>query len=214
VVIPDVGLHVVQRGHDGQDCFFREDDYLAYLAYLREFAGRFLCSVHAYCLMTNHVHLFLTPRTPNACGQLMKFTSQHYVNRINKRLGRSGTLWEGRFYSCLVPSERYALACYRYIELNPVEAQMVRYPGDYRWSSHAANAKCIDDQFVTPHPMYEALGINTETRSSAYAALFDLPLDIQLINDIRKATRGGHVAGSPRKRGRPPKSGTVPVFGK
>lgn len=113
VVVPDVSLHVVQRGHDRRDCFFCEGDYLAYLTYLREFASRFRCSVHAYCLMTNHVHLFLTPHDVHACGQLMKFTSQHYVNRINKRLERSGTLWEGRFYSCLVPSERYALACYR-----------------------------------------------------------------------------------------------------
>lgn len=91
---------------------------------------------------------------------------------------------------------------------------MVRHPGDYRWSSHAANAKSISDQFVTPHPVYEALGIDTETRASGYAALFDLPLDAQLVEDIRKATRGGYAAGSRRKRGRPPKSGTVPIFGK
>lgn len=214
VVVPEVSLHVVQRGHDGADCFFCEDDYLAYLAYVREFAQRFACSLHAYCLMTNHVHLFLTPRTPTACGQLMKFTSQHYVNRINTRLERSGTLWEGRFYSCVVPSERYALTCYRYIELNPVEAGMVRIPNDYRWSSYATNASCANDGFLTPHAVYEALGIDEATRASAYTALFDLPLDTKLMEDIRKATRGGYVAGSPRKRGRPPRSektGTVPV---
>jgi putative transposase len=216
LVVPDVSLHVVQRGHDGKDCFFSESDYVAYLSYLREFSRRFPCSVHAYCLMTNHIHLFLTPHATDACGQLMKFTSQHYVNRINKRLERSGTLWEGRFYSCLVPSERYALACYRYIELNPVEAGMVRHARDYKWSSYATNANCISDEFVAPHAVYGTLGIDTETRAAAYAALFDLPLDLQLVDDIRKATRGGYVAGSPRKRGRPPKSklGTVPIIGK
>ena len=206
VVIPEVSLHVVQRGHDQQNCFFNESDYLAYLAYLREFAERFGCSVHAYCLMTNHVHLFMTPHAASACSQVMKFTGQYYVNRINRRLGRSGTLWEGRFYSCIVPSERYALTCYRYIELNPVEAGMVRHPSEYRWSSYAGNADPGSNDCLTPHPAYETLGIDAPTRAAAYAALFDLPLDRKLVEDIRKATRGGYVAGAPRKRGRPPRA--------
>jgi putative transposase len=206
VVIPEMSLHVVQRGHDQQDCFFNESDYLAYLDYLREFAERFGCSVHAYCLMTNHVHLLMTPRTANACSQVMKFTGQYYVNRINRRLGRSGTLWEGRFYSCIVPSERYALTCYRYIELNPVDAGMVSRPADYRWSSYAANVSPGSDDFLTVHPAYETLGIDALTRATAYTALFDLPLEPKLVDDIRKATRGGYVAGAPRKRGRPPLS--------
>jgi putative transposase len=206
VVIPEMSLHVVQRGHDQQDCFFNEGDYVAYLDYLREFAARFQCPVHAYCLMTNHVHLFMTPHAANACSQVMKFTGQYYVNRINRRLERSGTLWEGRFYSGLVPSERYALTCYRYIELNPVEARMVRHPADYPWSSYAANASPADAGFLTRHPAYETLGIDQVTRAAAYAALFDLPLEPKLVDDIRKATRGGYVAGAPRKRGRPPRS--------
>jgi len=206
MVIPEVSLHVVQRGHDQQDCFFNESDYLAYLGYLQEFAGRFGCSVHAYCLMTNHVHLFMTPRVANACSLVMKFTGQYYVNRINRRLERSGTLWEGRFYSCVVPSERYALTCYRYIELNPVNAGMVRQPGEYRWSSHAANTKPDGDDFLTLHPAYQGLGIDERTRAAAYGALFDLPLDRKLVDDLRKATRGGYVAGAARKRGRPPKA--------
>src|SRR2546423_1443883 len=206
IVISQVSLHVVQRGHDQQDCFFNESDYLAYLDYLREFAERFGCSVHAYCLMTNHVHLLMTPRTANACSQVMKFTGQYYVNRINRRLERSGTLWEGRFYSCIVPSERYALTCYRYIELNPVDAGMVRHPGQYRWSSYTVNASPGSNDFLAQHGAYETLGLDAVTRATAYAALFDLPLDAKLVDDIRKATRGGYVAGAPRKRGRPPRS--------
>jgi putative transposase len=146
----------------------------------------------------------MTPHAAEACSQVMKFTGQYYVNRINRRLERSGTLWEGRFYSCLVPTERYALACYRYIELNPVDAAMVTHPRDYRWSSYSANAGAGSSDFLTGHPAYETLGIDNVTRASAYAALFDLPLDPKLVDDIRRATRGGYVAGAPRKRGRPP----------
>ena len=217
IVIPDVSLHVVQRGHDRRDCFFAEGDYLAYLGYLRDFAGRFGCSVHAYCLMTNHVHLFMTPHAPEACALVMKYTGQYYVNRINKRFKRTGTLWEGRFYSCLVGSERYALACYRYIELNPVEAGIVQHPGDYRWSSFEKNVQCNADGFLSPHPAYAALGTDGGTRATAYAALFDLPLEQTVIDEIRKATRGGYVVGSLRRpRGRPRapvmrKIGSVPI---
>ena len=143
--------------------------------------------------MTNHVHLFMTPHTTNACSQVMKFTG-------------SGTRWEGRSYSCIVPSERYSLTCYRYIELNSLDAGMVKHPGDYRWSSYAANAGPADGDFITGHPAYETLGIDELTPAAAYAALVDLPPDPKLVDDIRKATRGGYAAGAPRKRGRPPRS--------
>src|SRR6266850_5940399 len=168
VIVPEISLHVVQRGHDQRDCFFEEEDYLAYLDYLREFAVRFGCAVHAYCLMTNHVHLLVTPRAPDSCALTMKYTAQYYVNRINKRLQRSGTLWEGRFYSCLVPLERYALACYRYIELNPVEAGMVQHPRYYRWSSYEKNIQGAAADFLRPHPAYDALGDDAARRASAY----------------------------------------------
>lgn len=209
VVIPEVSLHVVQRGHDRRDVFFCEADYLAYLDYLREFSERFGCSVHAYCLMTNHVHLLITPHAPDACGLVMKYTAQYYVNRINKQRHRIGTLWQGRFYSCLVPTDRYALTCYRYIELNPVEAGMVRNAGDYRWSSYGSNAGNTSNthfDFLLPHPAYEALSANNTARSRAYAALFESPLEQSMVDEIRKATRGGFALGVERKRrGRPPR---------
>src|SRR5207248_4981146 len=184
---------------------FDDDDYVAYLDYLCTFARRFGCSIHAYCLMTNHVHLLMTPYSEKACTQVMRYTGQYYVQRINKRFGRTGTLWEGRFHSCLVASERYALACYRYIELNPVEAKMVAHAHEYRWSSYKANARGASGDFVSPHPAYEALGTSAVMRGSAYSALFTVPLERSLVADIRKATRGGYLVGAQRKaRGRPP----------
>ena len=216
VVIPDLAVHIVQRGHDRQDCFFDDADYLAYLDLLATFAPRFACSVHAYCLMTNHAHLFLTPHAPDSCAQLMKNVGQRYVQRINMRLGRTGTLWEGRFYSCLVTTELYALACYRYIERNPVRPGMVSHPREYRWSSYAMNARPQSSSLLTPHLAYLGIAENANRRAAVYQELCDVPLAQEVIDDIRKATRRGYVAGSVRRaRGRPRlavmrKMGSVP----
>lgn len=205
-IVPDLSVHIVQRGHDQNDCFFDDSDYLAYLELLREFAPRCGCSIHAYCLMTNHVHLLLTPRSPNSCGLLMKNVGQRYVQRINALHDRSGTLWEGRFYSCPVPTERYALACYRYVDCNPVKPAMVAHPDDYRWSSYRVNARTARNGFLTPHAVYLALADDDERRSAAYRQLCDVPLSPEILQDLRKATRGGYVAGTkPRRRGRPKK---------
>src|SRR4029077_13124837 len=138
-VLADLPLHIVQRGINRNSCFFSEVDYEVYLHYLGVFAARFACSVHAYCLMTNHVHLLVTPHAADSCALMMKNVSQRHVQRINRRLGRTGTLWEGRFYSCPVATDRYVLACYRYVELNPQRAGMVAHPADYRWSSYQEN---------------------------------------------------------------------------
>ena len=205
-VIADYPLHVVQRGINRSDCFFQESDYLTYLDYLRRFAERFGCSVHAYCLMTNHVHLLLTPHAPTACGQLMKNLSQHYVQRTNYRLKRTGTLWEGRFHSSLVLSESYALACYRYIETNPVRARITATARDYRWSSYRANGEGSADSLVRPHVAYAALGLDPGQTARAYARLCAEVLPEELIDEIRKAIRiGGAIGARRRKRGRPSK---------
>jgi putative transposase len=203
-VIVDYPLHVVQRGINRSDCFFRESDYLTYLEYLRRFAERFGCSVHAYCLMTNHVHLLLTPHAPTACGQLMKNLSQHYVQRTNYRLKRSGTLWEGRFHSSLVLSENYALACYRYIETNPVRARITATAREYRWSSYRANGEGHVDSLIRPHAAYTALGLDAAQTARAYAGLCAQVLPEEVIDEIRKAIRIGSAIGARRrKRGRP-----------
>ncbi len=217
LVVPDLSVHIVQRGHDRQPCFFEDADYAAYLTYLDEFATKVACSVHAYCLMTNHVHLLVTPHAAESCARLMKNVGQHHVQRINSRRKRTGTLWEGRFYSCPVTTERYLLACYRYIELNPLRAGMVSHPAEYGWSSYRVNAGGKRDGLLTPHPAYVGLGEDDERRRLAYRELCEQPLQAQAIDEIRKATRGGYVVGTPRRpRGRPRpavmrKIGSVPI---
>jgi putative transposase len=179
---------------DRQDCFSEETDRLVYLSLLRELSTQTRCAVHAYCLMTNHVHLLLTPATADGPSILMRKVGQRYVPYFNRRYGRTGTLWEGRFKSCLVDSSRYVLGCHRYIECNPVRAGMVPHAGAYRWSSYHANVGIADDALLTPHVEYLALG-------SAYSGLFDTPDDAALIKAIREATHGGYpLVGDALKR--------------
>jgi len=193
LVIPDIALHIRQRGVNRQDCFRTDGDRLVYLSRLREMAAATRCALHAYCLMTNHVHLLLTPPDEAACATLMKELSQCYVQYFNRRYERTGTLWEGRYRSCLVDSARYVLACYRYVEMNPVEAGMVRAPLAYSWSSHAENIGARTPDMLTPHPEYQALASTAETRRAAYRALFALPHDAAFRDAIRAATSGGYA---------------------
>jgi putative transposase len=215
-VLAGLSLHVVQRGINRQQCFFSDSDYSTCLRFLGEFAVRFGCSLHAYCLMTNHVHLLLTPEAKESCALLMKNLGQRYVQVVNKKLGRTGTLWEGRFKSCLVGTEAYALACYRYIELNPVRAGIVDAPGKYRWSSYPANAEGRGSSLVEAHPAYHALGLNSDQRLFAYRSLCESAPPDPIVEEIRKATRIGCMAGKAREqRGRPwdgrRKMGSVPI---
>lgn len=193
-------MHIVQRGNNRGMCFFGPSDYLVYLQLLAGLSSRLGCAVHAYCLMTNHVHLLITPPTRTSCAMLMKSLSQRYVQYVNRARARSGTLWEGRFRSCLAQSARYVLACHRYIELNPVRARMVARPDEYAWSSYRMNARGQSNPLLTPHPEYLALGIADSTRQAAYRALFDHDLETSLLDGIRSATNGGHALGSERFR--------------
>ena len=173
LVIPDVAMHVRQRGNDGQDCFRNDRDRLVYLVILRELCLKTRCALHAYCLMTNHVHLLMTPPEEPACATLMRDLGQRYVQYFNRRHKRTGTLWEGRFRSCLVESREYVLGCYRYIEMNPVDAGMVDLPSQYRWSSHLGNAGGADNKLLTQHAEYAALAEDPAARSSAYLRMFE-----------------------------------------
>lgn len=198
LTIAGVPLHVIQRGHNRSACFFAATDYLYYLEQLTAQAGRFTCAVHAYCLMTNHVHLLLTPASAEGCGRTMKHLAQRHAQHVNRTYRRSGTLWEGRFRSCLVESEPYLLACCRYIELNPVRAGLVRDPRDYPWSSYRANAEGALDTCVTPHERYLALGCDPAERRDEYRALCRTGLAAAPLDAIRSATNGGFVLGSAR----------------
>src|SRR6266496_5376997 len=138
-----VPLHIVQRGHNREPCFFAEEDYLSYLHWLGEALGDAECKLHAYVLMTNHVHLLLTPKKAQGVPRLIIFLGRRYVQYINRSYCRTGTLWDSRYKSSLIQAETYLLACQRYIELNPVRAAMVedrrtiagRAIGQTRWVS-------------------------------------------------------------------------------
>ena len=198
IVLPDVTLHLIQRGNNRQACFFHAEDYRTYLEWLHEYACQCACEVHAYVLMTNHVHLLLTPSKADSAGMLMKRLGQRYVQYINRTYRRSGTLWEGRFKSCLVNEGAYVLGCYRYIELNPVRAGMVEHPANYAWSSYRANAQNERSATITPHCLYRGLGRTPESRAGSYRELFRSHLEPGLVDDIRQATNGNYVLGSER----------------
>jgi len=196
LILPDTPLHIIQRGNNRQACFFTATDYRFYLEWLEEYAEESGCSVHAYVLMTNHVHLLITPESATSASQLMKNLGQRYVQYINRLHKRSGTLWEGRYRSCITHEDSYLLACYRYIELNPVRAGMVNIPEDYPWSSYRINAEARSSSLITPHPTYVALGENTEKRCINYRGLFRRQIDTSTIDDIRNATNGNYVLGT------------------
>jgi len=170
--LPGVAQHVIQRGNNRQPCFLQEQDYRFYLESLREVSTQTGCRVHAYVLMTNHVHLLMTPENVGGISHAMQRLGRRYVAYFNQAYRRSGTLWEGRFKACLIDSERYLLTCYRYIELNPVRAAMVDAPERYAWSSYHANACGTYDPLVDPHTEYLSLGSNPEERSETYRELF------------------------------------------
>jgi putative transposase len=188
----------VQRGNNRQACFFAEADYLYYLAALRTAAEKFGGRIHAYVLMTNHVHLLMTPDQENALSEIMQSIGRRYVRYVNKKYRRSGTLWEGRFKASLVQSEQYLLTCYRYIELNPVRAGMVDHTGEYRWSSYSANAQGAVDEALCLHDEYRRLGATGGERQAAYRALFRHLLDPGVIVDIRDAVNRELVVGTSR----------------
>jgi putative transposase len=146
--------------------------------------------------MTNHVHLLVSTEKADAVGAMMKALGQRYVQYINKTYRRSGTLWEGRFRSCPIEAEAYLLACQRYIELNPVRANMLVHPAEYKWSSYAANAQGVANAVIKTHLLYNALGENAEKRQAAYRELFRYSLDIGLVDEIRKATNSNYALGS------------------
>lgn len=193
-------LHIVQRGNNRAACFFAEEDCRFYLHWLRLLAAKHHCAVHAYVLMSNHVHLLLTPAPPAGCSRLMQAMGRRYVQYVNRLYKRSGTMWEGRFKASVVHAEEYLLKCYRYIELNPVRAGMVAHPRDYPWSSYRHHAEGAPDKVISDHELYVALDADVTRRQEAYAALFRTELDEETLGEIRSATRRGHVLGNDRFR--------------
>ncbi|WP_024330171.1 transposase [Simiduia agarivorans] len=191
----NVAQHVIQRGNNRQHCFLRPDDYQFYLQLLQTNTQRFEVELHAYVLMTNHVHLMLTPAEKDSCPRMMQAIGRSYVQYFNDHQNRTGTLWEGRYKSTLVDTEAYGLALYRYIENNPVRAGMVSAPGLYGWSSYRANATGAMLHWLTPHASYLALGDTLAKRMANYRALFRTDQSETTLEKIREATQKGWIMG-------------------
>jgi len=194
-----VPVHVYQRGNNHQAVFADESDFVAYLGWLKEYSKKYGVDIHAWCLMTNHIHLLCTPRLEGGISQMLQSVNRHYVRYFNYQYQRTGTLWEGRYKSCLVQENAYLLDLYRYIEMNPVTADMVQEPSEYPWSSYQINALGKSSEVCTPHPLYFALGKEAIQRQQAYRDLFNgHVLDTKRIEDIELATSKGLALGNDR----------------
>ncbi len=196
--LPGQPLHIVQRGHNREACFFCEEDYHSYLHWLGEALAGTGGRLHAYALMTNHVHLLLTPPDAGAVPRLMISLGRRYVQYINRSYRRTGTLWDSRYKSSLIHADSYLLACMRYIELNPVRAALVDDPAHYRWTSYRGNGLGQADERLTPHEVYLALGAADAARRKAYRALFRAELDAAVVDDIRLALNQSQPLGDSR----------------
>lgn len=194
--VPGCSHHIIQRGNNRDACFFDEKDYAFYLQQLKISAEQSGVAIHAFVLMTNHVHLLVTPSTANACAKMMQSLGRKYVQYINLTYRRTGTLWEGRYKSTLVDSDSYFLTVSRYIELNPVRAKMVTSPSEYVWSSFRANAMGKEIGLLTPHPIYLALGETAAQRIIRYRKLFCDVIPADTLDQIRECTNKSWVLGS------------------
>jgi putative transposase len=219
LVLPNQPHHVIQRGNDRQLIFREQDDYQRFLGWLKECARFHGVALHAYVLMPNHLHLLATPGDNEGLAQMMQKLGRLYVPWFNNKYQRYGGLFQGRFRTSLVDSERYFLACSRYIELNPVRALLVANPLDYPWSSYAHHAGTRSDALVTDHALYWALGNTPFQREAAYIDLVQQGLSNDELNTINLAVLKGQPLGSesfkaelerktkrqilPAKRGRP-----------
>ncbi len=190
--------HIIQRGNNRQACFFDDTDYVVYLDKLKEASEKYGVAIHAFVLMTNHVHLLATPSDATGLSRTLQYLGRYYVRYINTTYQRTGTLWEGRFKSTLVDSENYLLTVSRYIELNPVRAGMVTHPSEYPWSSYRGNALGKKISLLTTHGTYRQLGKTAEERQAAYRALFRGRMAERTLEEIRDATNKGWVLGEGR----------------
>lgn len=195
---PGVPVHAFQRGHNKAAVFFKDEDYLHYLRCLKRAADDCGCAVHAYVLMTNHVHLLLTPEYSDSISNLFRQIGLHFVRYMNTTYQRRGSLWEGRHKGNMIDTESYFLTCMRYIEMNPVRAGMIDHPADYRWSSYAANALGIDNVILQAHPQYLSLGQESNARQSAYRDLFMLNVEADELDKIRASLSSGTPLGNDR----------------
>ncbi len=224
--LPGFPYHLVQRGNNRSACFFDAEDREYYLDLLSKALERCGVALHAYVLMTNHIHLLVTPEQTDSISRMTRLVGSRYAQYVNKKYRRTGTLWEGRHKSSPVDTRTYLMKCYRYIELNPVRAKMVSGPEEYPWSSYATNALGVDSGMVSPHDVYQCLGSSKQERCVAYCEIVNQALDHQSVEVIRRAAFYCYPLGDERfrreiettlgvplgqqGRGRPRKSGEMP----
>lgn len=198
LTVPGLPHHLIQRGNNRQQIFLAPTDYQFYLELVQEHATQFGVAIHAYVLMSNHVHLLATPGTQDALPKMMQAVGRRYVRRFNDSHGRTGTLWEGRYKSTMVQTERYLLACMVYIDLNPVRAGLVSHAADYAWSSHGHYAGLRTDPLITPHPLVWALGNTPFAREAAYVALVQQGVSASQLQDLTQSALRGWALGDER----------------
>ena len=193
-----IPVHLIQRGNNRQACFVSDEDHSVYAGWLKEYAKKYKVEIHAWVMMTNHVHLLCTPRQESGVSKMMQSLGRRYVQYFNFKYHRSGTLWEGRFKSCLIQEEHYLLELYRYIELNPVRAEMVTDPGEYHWSSYQINGLGKISDLCTPHHDYLCLGKDASDRQDTYRMFLSHHIDGELLKEIRDNTHKGMAVGNNR----------------
>lgn len=198
IVVPGIPMHIVQRGNNQQSCFSNEEDYASFLDWLGEYSHLSQSSVHAYVLMPNHFHLLVTPRHKQSICILMKRLGQRYVQYFNRKYKRSGTLWEGRYKSCLVEPGEVLLDCYRYLELHPVWDGLARNPSEYKWSSYGVNGLGNTSDMVIFHQEYHKLGASAAEKISAYQRLIKIDPGHGFAENLRSVTNGNYAFGSVR----------------
>lgn len=197
-VLPGYPQHVIQRGNNRQPILYDEEDYWFLWGRLRDAARKFGCDVHAYVLMPDHFHLLLTPWQDDGIGKLMQYTGRYFVQHVNQRHQRSGTLWEGRYRATLIDPEGYLLDTCRYVESNAVRAGFVDTAADYDWSSFPCNALGVEDELVSPHAVYLRLGSSARARRETYRRGFAVPCSETFLQRVREATNKAWVLGDDR----------------
>lgn len=198
LVVPHQPHHVIQRGNNRQAIFHDDDDYRAFLRWLREAARHFKVAVHAYVLMPNHVHLLVSPADEAGLGKMMQWIGRYYVPYFNHKYQRTGTLWQGRYRATVIDAESYFMTCSRYIELNPLRAGLVADPAAYPWSSCAHHIGLSHDAHITEHSLYWSLGNTPFQREAAYKELLEQALTIDEMQSLQDATYKGWALGSAR----------------
>ena len=195
LTVPGYPYHIIQRGNNRQAIFASVADREVMLDLLLESAGRFGVAVHAYVLMSNHFHLLATPRSANSLPLMMQAVGRRYARHFNDAQGRSGTLWEGRYKSALIQTDRYLLACMVYFDLNPVRAGLATQAQDYPWSSHGHYAGLRTDKLVSPHALLWELGNTPFARESGYREMVQAGITAQQQTALTQSAMSGWALG-------------------